>query len=515
MRMTLLALTLLCGMTCAAGAGEVYSNGTGGGNWTDVACWRGGKLPAAADMAVISAHDTVNFDGTGEEITCGQLSIDPGGVLNLKAPPEGARVFTVAGSVELFGTLRMDASASPRGKAEFRFAGADKAGRTLRVGKRGSIRILGADGLGYDDLNACVTTKPSADTPEGRQGVIEALDGSAVDLRYAFFQDVTVTATSLDNTGFETGEAANVVGCSFTGQSYVAVLYCDTPRVLQCRFATRPGESVVYGVHAVYCTLPELSGNTIKGNYSYGMYLVHNTDATIADNVSEKSSYAYHVSGANNLVRNNTSRDCTVGMFISSMSGLVQDTTVQRCTWAVQSVLSDVQVMNLRWLDPPEKPTPLYLHGGATTFLNIPFKPEEITFAEKPAKPDAVWSQSMYFLVIAVKGNRTANTRISVRTEGLAADAVDANVRNDTVAVASNGMTPLPQSMQPIIVRGWSISGSGAVVPPSRYVVTAWEAGADANGPRKVLSTTTVQPDATWYRAEPNAAAATLEMTLP
>src|SRR5205085_10227354 len=99
---TALAATLVVGATFARAA-EVHTNGTGGGLWSNPATWRTKAPPGPDDSAVISAGDSVTFDG-GEDrakTSCKDLYIDAGGALNFN--PGAKRVLTLAGPLESYG----------------------------------------------------------------------------------------------------------------------------------------------------------------------------------------------------------------------------------------------------------------------------------------------------------------------------------------------------------------------------------------------------------------------------
>src|SRR5262249_3880464 len=138
-------------------ADEITSNGRGGGPWSDPTTWRGKKGPGPEDDVVIARQDVVLFDrnddkvayaetavaavgavhalglrplgvtgallsGTTGRASCRQLHIDPRGVLGFK-PGGGKQTICVAGPVEAFGSIRLDARNQPDDRLEFRLVG--------------------------------------------------------------------------------------------------------------------------------------------------------------------------------------------------------------------------------------------------------------------------------------------------------------------------------------------------------------------------------------------------------
>src|SRR5581483_11839686 len=95
----LLALGAIPWFPTIGHSAEATSNGTGGGNWSDPATWRGNKVPAPADEVTIRKNDTVVFDRNDDgKTTCAKLFIDPQGALRFKSQA-GKIVLVVAGPV--------------------------------------------------------------------------------------------------------------------------------------------------------------------------------------------------------------------------------------------------------------------------------------------------------------------------------------------------------------------------------------------------------------------------------
>jgi hypothetical protein len=166
----LIAFSAACGW-----ADEIYSNASGGGEWSDPATWRGGKVPAADDDVVIARDDTVIFDRNDDgKITCKQLSLDPRGVLQFKMNA-GPIVFCVNGLAESYGYIRMDATKSAKDQQELRLVAEDPEQRMLKIAKGGGLVVSGKLGLPKGRRNAVIISQPpKKEVPAGH---VRAADG--------------------------------------------------------------------------------------------------------------------------------------------------------------------------------------------------------------------------------------------------------------------------------------------------------------------------------------------------
>jgi hypothetical protein len=87
------------------------------------------------------------------------------------------------------------------------------------------------------------------------------------------------------------------------------------------------------------------------------------------------------------------------------------------------------------------------------------------------------------------------------------------NVRNSPVPVSPAGWTPLPRSLRALIVRAWSVTGAGVVKEAPFYDLEVTTS--DTAGVARVVKTQVVEPKADWVRLDPQAAQATVEVSLP
>jgi hypothetical protein len=231
------ALALMAALVgCAtAAAREITTNGAGGGRWSDPATWRGKRVPRATDDAVIQKGDAVTFDrNDAGKVTCRKLFLDPKGALTFR--PGGKRVLCVAGEVESYGTIKLDASRSARDYQELRLVGDASAKRVLKLLKGAALLVSGRKDLAKGRRNVVL----AAPHPGGKQadlpGVIEAGRGVTIDVRWARVDNLHLQAAKIDNTGARAGERLNVVGTRFTGQGRVSCSECDTPLIADNTF---------------------------------------------------------------------------------------------------------------------------------------------------------------------------------------------------------------------------------------------------------------------------------------
>jgi hypothetical protein len=80
--------------------------------------------------------------------------------------------------------------------------------------------------------------------------------------------------------------------------------------------------------------------------------------------------------------------------------------------------------------------------------------------------------------------------------------------------VRADGLTALPQSLTPLIVKSWMMDDDSKVVPAPEYTLNVLEAAEPGAKPR-ILKTLKLKPDETWFRAKPNDPKPTLEVKLP
>jgi hypothetical protein len=555
----LLAVVFSLGLAGPATAGEIYSNGTGGGPWSDPATWRGKAVPGPNDEPVIARGDVVAFDrnddgvafpeagvamiggatapmgqglwaaqaallaGTSGNVSCRQLAIDPKGVLTFKAGG-GRQTLTVAGPIEVYGTITINARNQPDDLLELRLAGDTPEKRTLRLEKGGSLLMHGRGGLPGGRANVALTSLPlpalkppllDADV----LGLVDATPSSSVDVQGSELVHVHVKGSSIDNTGTKVGERFNVADNHFLGLSRVMVASCDTPLIVNNKFDYPvPATLNASAIYAYASPLAEIRGNTIRGLYANGINGTAQPESAVIGNTIEKCATGLYWYGTDAMIKQLTVRGCENGVIITSMAGTLEDIDIEDCKTAFYHGGATAQVTNLRVSKIPKDGRAVYYSSGPLTLLNCNIRPEQIKVdqpATPPPQPPPFLVQSMEYLVVGVKGEAPAGAQVEVTTANpaapLAPGATDLNIRNSPAPVRANGLTPLPKTLESLIVKAWLIDAAGKTVPAPEYTLKLLGPNPD----RKVLKTLKVKPQDTWNRAKPNELSPTLEVSLP
>jgi hypothetical protein len=518
---------LLCGGAVSARSAEIYSNATGGGVWSDPATWRGGTVPGADDDVVIARDDIVTFDRRDEETaTCRNLSLDPRSVLQFKTGA-GSILLTAAGLVESYGYIKLDAGRAAADRHEFRLVAADAEQRVLRLEKGGGLVVAGRGGLPKGAHNAYLSARPpKTEPPTDPSGILEAAAGSTIDLKRAEIENLYVQASAIDNTGAKAGERVSFVRNHFIGTSRLSLTSCDTPLVAENLFERDTTPPLAQAaIYLTGCPLAEIRGNTVRGTYMYGIMGYGQPETAVTDNLLEKCPNGFYWYGYDTMIRQLTIRDCGASLAFTSAAGAMEDVTIEGCTSGYYhngiAQITNLVVRNMQ----PTNAYDIYFGSGSLKLINCSIKPEQIKWnpgafppqlpAEK-RRPPAV--ESMHFLVAQLKGQFPPGATIDVRAAGpavAAAGAADPNVRNSPAPVLSSGFTPLPKTLEPLILRGWMFDPDGKPVAVPEYQLRVLGPAPAGAGERPVLKTLSVKPDETWYRPQPNDKRATVEVTLP
>jgi hypothetical protein len=514
-------LLLLAFAAAGAGAGEIYSNGTGGGLWSEPGSWRTKAVPGPEDTAVISAGDTVVFDrDDGDRITCRDLALDPGGALTFE--PGGRRIMVVAGPVEAYGTIRLDATGSAADLYEIRLTGETDEKRVIRLQEDGALMAYGRPGLPDGGRNVVLACRPPTPVGSESPGMVEANDGSSLDLQRVRVEDLRVQATGLDNTGGQANERMNVSDCRFEGVAMVHVSGCDTPTIVNNSFRY-DGATILVGnaISALNSPLAEIRGNTVSGGFAWGIVGQAQTDSTVQGNTLEKCTGGTFWNGANAIIKGNTIRSCSPGVHCAKMSGLLEDNTLDGCKIGIDVAGgTTIQVTGLTIANLPQDGLPIDLKHGQLTLVNTDLVPGQVKIGG-PKPTEGAWVETLQYLVVGIKGKVPAGVEVEVVTRNPArppaSGAADLNVRNSPAPVTARGSTPLPASLRPLIVRGWAVGADGTLEPEPEYVVRllAPPDPAVADAPRKTLAEIVVKPAPAWYRPAPADATPTVEIEVP
>jgi hypothetical protein len=516
----LLALLL---MLAPASAAELHSNGLGGGDWSDPLSWREKAVPTSDDDAVISRGDVIAFDRDDEgKTTCKQIFIDPKGALAFKTG-KGRTVCSVAGPIEAFGSILIDGTRSAADKCELRMVGATAADRTIKLMKGGKLTVAGRRNLAHGRHNVTLGSAASEAGKPPLETTIEARDGSSLDVQRAEFLNVHLTAFDLDNTGAEVDERVHIVGNHFSGVSHLSITSCDSPLIADNLIELSGVPSFApSAIYLILCPLAEIRGNTVRGRYAIGIQARQMVDSALTDSVFEGCATGVYWYGTNGMLKQLTARNCDTGVTCTSMSGVLEDIRIENCKTGYYHAIATVQMTNVQIVDVPKDGVVISYYAGPLKLLNCNITPEQIKPVPKApvkAKDGVAAIECLHYLVVRATGNVPRDARIEVRTAGPSAAksprAADPFVRNSPSPIRSNGLTMLPDTLEPLIVRGWTYDDDVKPVAAPSYVVSVVPPASAAGDPPKPLVSTTVTPDASWYRAEPNKPEPTVEVKTP
>ena len=516
-RLAVLVLLVFGGTTHAA---EIASNGVGGGPWSDPATWRGKTVPGAKDDVVIQKNDVVVFDRNDDgKTSCGKLLIDPRGGLTFKTGG-GKLVCAVADGIESFGAIRLDGTKSASDDFELRLIGDALPKRLVKVAKGGALLLYGASGLPEGQVNVALTAPQTAGQKEDLLGQVETDGGASIDWQRAHVGDVKLPAKKIDNTGAKPNERIKLVDNRFSGAARVYCVSCDTPELVRNTFDNRKGKPVVEPAINIYASqLAEIRENTVHGEFGAGITINIATDAVLIGNTIEKCAVGIQGGGGvpNVMIKQATIRGCEAGISLASATGVLEDVLVEGTTTAFYQTASKLQLNNFRVKDLlPKKGIAVSFDSGTLSLLNCELRSEDIQILpQKPADkgpPEII--TSLQYVVVAVKG-APAGALVEVRTSkpAPAVGAADPNVRGSPVPVI-DGLTPLPQSVTPLIVKAWSFDALGKPLPVPEYTVKVLVSTAKPGADRPVIATQIFRPAPTAFRAELNDKKPTLEVPL-
>lgn len=503
----------------AAGA-ERHTNGLGGGRWTDPGSWHGGLLPAATDTVVVAAGDAIQFDmdGLGGP-ACAGLMIDPEGVLTARAS-ETSHVLRVAGPVESYGMIRVDATRAPGARIEIRIETDRVEDRVIRLNRRGALLLYGpanAEGGGpVITLAACTAAGSNA------AGQVTAGGDTLFDLSGVRIRDFAVIVSDLDNTGFEPGERLNITGCRFEGAARLELKECDSALVANNRFSWEgPAEAPASAFSSVSCKLTDAKLNVVSGRYPVGLDFDRETDGAVMSNQVNGAVVAgIRFRGcANAMIRANGVVDCREGLQLFQTTGAVEGMAIRGAMTAVQMVGSRLQLADLTLDETPSNAVALLLESSSATLLNGNIPEGAIKRVNtRPPPNKEPWVTLLYDVVVKVSGTVPPGCEVSLATAAASGGApgglADLNVRNSPARILGNGMTPLPRTQRCLVARGWQIEPDGKKKDAPFYDLTVLGPPDAKTGIRPVLKTQVVEPKEGWHRPDPDAPAATLEVKL-
>lgn len=501
-----------------ASAGEIHSNGLGGGLWSEANSWNGRKVPTATDIVVIAAKDTIIFDrdDTGKN-TCKEIHIDPNGALTFQNASAN-RILCVDGIIESYGTFKMDASASDN-NMEVRMVSQIPTERVIRLLRNSSLIVSGHDGLGEGKCNALLISWPPGEGKPLIPCKITAGERVVIDIQRTELQHIEIAATTIDNTGSKPNERLNIVGNRFVGLSSLALSSCDTPFVKRNLFlAFKEAPVGVAAIAVNSCPLAEVHGNKILGPYPYGISAIG--ECSVNGNTIEKCGVGLYWYAYNAMAKQNVIRESETAIYLTTVTGTFEDIVIDRCKTGISATSTIAQFTNVEIKNVEAGGHAISLDVSSVTLLNCNLKPNEILFTKTPnPQEDLPLVDSMQFLVVTAKGTVPPKTQVEVKTvqtgKPLAEGAADLNVRNSPADILPSGHTRLPVSLSPLILRSWKIERDGKIVPAPNYTLSVWVPPTSQDAKPKVLLNKTIKPEESWFRAKPNDPDQTMEVTLP
>jgi hypothetical protein len=513
-----LLLVCLSAQPRIAPAAEVASNGAGGGDWSDPATWRNKALPGSADDVVIAKGDAVVFDRNDDEkITCNKLYLDPNSVLHWKTGA-GKIILTISDALESYGTLKLDGTKSADDLLELRMVGSTPEKRSAKFIKGSGLVVIGRANLPDGRHNVALTSRPKIDEKkETPKASLELGTGTMLELQRADVVNLLIAPSGIDNTGAKPNERINIIDNRFTGLAGINCTSCDTPVIAGNTFE-QVGPLFPQAIYINGCSLADIRGNNVLGGFSYGIMGYGQIDATITQNVIAKCSVGIYWSGTNTMIKQFTARDCSTGIIMTSASGALEDIETEGCQTAYYHAGATVQLTGLVVRKLPKDGVPILFASGPLMLLNCGLEPGQIKLGgalPKTEKPEDLVT-AMEYLIVGAKGapeGAQAEVKTSNPVPPLAPGAADLNVRNAPAAITA-GLTPLPQSLAPIVVRSWVLDHAFKPQPAPDYIVSILAPAEKPGAARKVLGSMTVKPQSAWFRAKPNDPVATLEVPL-
>jgi hypothetical protein len=512
----IVAMTVLL-IPMALGAAEISTNGLGGGPWSDPMTWRGKLVPKADDDVVIQKNDVAIFDRNDDgKVSCRKLLIDPKGALVFKTNA-GKQVCCIADSIVSFGVIKLDGTKSKADLIELRMVGDTAEKRKIKLNKNAALLLYGKSGLDKGKKNVVLASPKLPEQKDDILSLIETDGFVSIDWQRAMINEVRLQGMKIDNTGSKANERLNIIENQFVGRSRIFLHTCDTAVVSKNTFeyadkAPLPEAAISLAI----CPLAEVKHNTIRGPYQAGLLLLYQGDYAIEQNTIDGcgAGIAGRLGVPNSTIRQCVIRNCETGISLDDASGIIEDTVVEGAMTAFHHEKSNLQLTNFQIKDLNPKGTAINFVSGKLSLLNCNILPGQIKIAAQPAtaKDDPVtcWQ----YAVIAAKG-APADSLIELRTNDakLAADAPDPNVRNMPAPLV-NGLTPLPKTLNPLIVRSWTIDLKGKLNAGPEYNVKVLGPAAKEGTPRPVLKMATYRPAENAFRASLDDGTPTLEVNL-
>ncbi len=479
----LFPLILVLAVVCVAPrlrAKEIHSNGLGGGRWSEAATWHGGVVPTAEDDAVIAARDTVLFDRDDtDQPTCKQLLLDANSNLAFQSGL-GPRTLSVNGLIEAYGSIKMHAPGLTD-RMELRLVAKEPAERIFKLQRGASLFLVGRPNLPDGKRNVAIVSPVAPGEKNPAPAELTAVARTMVDLQHAQFDNVSVSITGIDNTGAKPNERCNVIGNRFTAFGRLSVAHCDTPAIVKNEFRAQKAAMVRPSALSVsVCQLADVRDNRIYGAYAIGIALSAG-ECSVTGNLIEDCATGISWHTGNAMLKQNILRNCHTGMSLRTLTGSAEDTLIDHAITAVSLAAAKVQLTSITVTNAVTNKV-LHLVSSSLTMLNCNIRPEQVALTPSSVKPKIVRGEepleALEFLVIGVKGAVPSGAYVEVVTANpavpLLPDVTDLNIRNSPAPLRSDGLTPLPQSLTPLVVKSWRMQEDGVIVPAPEYALSVW-----------------------------------------
>ena len=501
----------------AVRAAEISTNGLGGGPWSDPATWRGKVVPGPTDDVIVVKFDILQFDRNDDgKISCRKMQIDPKGVFTFKTGG-GKQICCIADAIESYGVIKLDGTKSAGDFHELRMVGDSADKRKIKLGKGAGFLLYGKANLPDERRNVAVSSPKLADQKDEFASLIDADGVVSIDCQRAYLNDVKLVVRKIDNTGAKPNERINLIENHFTGQGRILLHTCDTPVVAKNTFEYKGAKPLLEpAIDAAYSPLAEIKGNTVRGGFLTGININYQSDSSLVGNTVEKCTTG--INGGygipNTLIKKCIVRGCETGIKLEGASGVLEDTIVEGAATAFHIQNATLQLTNFHVKDLAAKGTAVLFDTGALTLLNCNIALAQIKVGAQLPTVKADLVTCLQYAIVGVKG-APADALVDVRTANpaLPADAADPNVRNSPAPLTA-GLSPLAHTLNPLIVKAWSIDPKGKLQAAPEYTVKVLGPAAKEGDARPLLKMMTFRPMENAFRAKLDDAAPSLEVSL-
>lgn len=494
---------------------EHHSNGLGGGRWTDADTWRGGKVPTEDVHVVITAGDTVVYDGgDASSMTCRALSLDPGGVLTFRMDGRTHRL-RVAGPVHSFGTIRVDATRERASIAILELASDQVEERRLHLRDGSSLLLYGARRSRDGDANVKLISRQGASS---EHGILDTSGNVMIDLQQATVSAMQCRLSDIDNTGYQPAQRLNIVNSRFKEGARLILERCDTPNVSGNRFSAPGSSSAAVAITLEECHLATIRENVVHG-YPTGLLARRDVDPSITANSMESVGTGLRlVETRNSMLNNNRISKADRGIIADRTDGAMDGLYLTSVQTGIVLRETSFQCLNVFFDERPSRSVPLLLQSASATLVNADIPIDAIQL-EGNRPHGSAWVETLYYALVRVKGNLPERAVVQISTAavsgGVPASGADMNVRNSPARLSEAGWTPLPRTRRALMLRGPSINAQREKRNAPFYDLKVLPVVDSPDAATGTLHSQVVEPDSTWFRREPDAMQATLEVTLP